>query len=244
MQLFAAAHEQRLVGGIAPDATYQFKHTLIRDAAYEALLKSRSIDAKCGVSNSNFILQSLLDGGAVKRLRYAQLGCFVLSLQIKRILAGVGLVLFSVTQTWGLTVKSNEPPADTLIVLQRGACEHRCAVYAVIIFADGSAIIDRQHYVRRRTLTKTTIGLDSLDELLKEAGAIHFFSMRDRYVSDPPNGCEVAQSDAPTTILSVSSGGQSKTVIHNRGCIGHDSEELTHFEDRIDKAVDAPGWTK
>jgi predicted ATPase/class 3 adenylate cyclase len=29
------------VRGIAPEATYQFKHTLIRDAAYEALLKSR-----------------------------------------------------------------------------------------------------------------------------------------------------------------------------------------------------------
>ena len=27
--------------GIAPEATYQFKHALIRDAAYEALLKSR-----------------------------------------------------------------------------------------------------------------------------------------------------------------------------------------------------------
>jgi predicted ATPase len=27
--------------GIPPDATYQFKHALIRDAAYEALLKSR-----------------------------------------------------------------------------------------------------------------------------------------------------------------------------------------------------------
>src|SRR5712671_597906 len=29
------------VRGLAPDATYQFKHALIRDAAYEALLKSR-----------------------------------------------------------------------------------------------------------------------------------------------------------------------------------------------------------
>src|SRR5262249_58772596 len=27
--------------GIAPEATYQFKHALTRDAAYEALLKSR-----------------------------------------------------------------------------------------------------------------------------------------------------------------------------------------------------------
>src|SRR5215472_2224022 len=29
------------VRGIAPNATYQFKHALIHDAAYEALLKSR-----------------------------------------------------------------------------------------------------------------------------------------------------------------------------------------------------------
>jgi predicted ATPase len=32
------------VRGIAPDATYQFKHALIRDAAYEALLRSRRKD--------------------------------------------------------------------------------------------------------------------------------------------------------------------------------------------------------
>ena len=30
--------------GIAPEATYLFKHALIRDAAYEALLKSRRKD--------------------------------------------------------------------------------------------------------------------------------------------------------------------------------------------------------
>ena len=32
------------VRGIPPDATYQFKHALIRDAAYEALLRSRRKD--------------------------------------------------------------------------------------------------------------------------------------------------------------------------------------------------------
>src|SRR6266853_667481 len=32
------------VRGIAPEATYLFKHALIRDAAYEALLKSRRKD--------------------------------------------------------------------------------------------------------------------------------------------------------------------------------------------------------
>jgi class 3 adenylate cyclase len=37
----AASSELIYVRGIAPDAVYQFKHALIRDAAYEALLKSR-----------------------------------------------------------------------------------------------------------------------------------------------------------------------------------------------------------
>jgi predicted ATPase len=34
--------DAELLYGIAPEASYQFKHALIRDAAYEALLKSRS----------------------------------------------------------------------------------------------------------------------------------------------------------------------------------------------------------
>src|SRR5204863_5753234 len=33
--------EMLYLRGIVPDATYQFKHALIRDAAYEALLKTR-----------------------------------------------------------------------------------------------------------------------------------------------------------------------------------------------------------
>ena len=40
------------VRGIAPDATYQFKHALIRDAAYEALLKSRRRDLHRSVART------------------------------------------------------------------------------------------------------------------------------------------------------------------------------------------------
>jgi len=40
------------VRGLAPDATYQFKHALIRDAAYEALLKSRRKDLHLNVART------------------------------------------------------------------------------------------------------------------------------------------------------------------------------------------------
>jgi class 3 adenylate cyclase/tetratricopeptide (TPR) repeat protein len=46
------------VRGIAPEATYQFKHALIRDAAYEALLKSRRKELHLIVArtiNDNFL---------------------------------------------------------------------------------------------------------------------------------------------------------------------------------------------
>jgi predicted ATPase/class 3 adenylate cyclase len=39
------------VRGIAPDATYQFKHALIRDAAYEALLKTRRRELHRRIAN-------------------------------------------------------------------------------------------------------------------------------------------------------------------------------------------------
>ena len=42
--LTATDAELVYVRGIAPDATYQFKHALVRDAAYEALLKARRRD--------------------------------------------------------------------------------------------------------------------------------------------------------------------------------------------------------
>jgi tetratricopeptide (TPR) repeat protein len=40
------------VRGIAPEATYQFKHALIRDAAYEALLKSRRKELHLSVAHT------------------------------------------------------------------------------------------------------------------------------------------------------------------------------------------------
>src|ERR1700692_5140196 len=40
------------VRGIAPEATYQFKHALIRDAAYEALLRTRRKDLHLSVART------------------------------------------------------------------------------------------------------------------------------------------------------------------------------------------------
>ena len=56
------------VRGIAPEATYQFKHALIRDAAYEALLKSRRRNC-IGWSRTRSMRSSRSSGGASRSAR-------------------------------------------------------------------------------------------------------------------------------------------------------------------------------
>ena len=141
-------------------------------------------------------------------------------------------------------LKTDELPADTLIALQRGACEHRCAVYKVIIFADGSVIFDGRSYVRRAAVIRANISLEAVRKVLNEAAAIRFFDLKRRYAPGEASGCDLVQSDAPTAIISVSSAGKSNTVVHYHGCAGADSNRLMQFEAEIDAAVNVSRWVK
>jgi len=47
-----AEAELLYVHGIAPDSSYQFKHAMIRDAAYQALLKSQRMELHCRVART------------------------------------------------------------------------------------------------------------------------------------------------------------------------------------------------
>ncbi len=164
---------------------------------------------------------------------------------LARIAAGAILLFASTVGGWAAeTIKTDQLPGDTLIVLRRGACEHRCAVYNVIIFADGSAIFDGRHYVRRASLIKTKIPLEELGRLLGEAAALGFFEMPARYEPNAGAGCSSSKSDAPVAILSISTGGKSHTVVHYLGCEGSESERLARFEEQIDRAVNAAQWVR
>ena len=161
------------------------------------------------------------------------------------IAACTSLLIGSAVQTSSApALKTNELPADTLIVLQRGACEHRCAVYKVIIFADGSVIFEGRSYVRRSGLVRSNISLEVVRQLLDEAAAMRFFDLKERFGDGSATGCDSSRSDAPTAIVSVGSAGTSKTVVHDLRCVGAESERLRQFEEKIDKAVNAARWIK
>jgi len=141
-------------------------------------------------------------------------------------------------------VKTNESAPDTLITLQRGACEHRCAVYRLVIFADGTVIYEGQYFVRRAGLIKSGISPEVLAKLVKDLDAGGFFQLETNYGYGNSGHCDSMESDGPLAILSVSNQGRSKTVLHSHRCVGAVPNRLTELEDKVDRAVGTVKWIK
>jgi hypothetical protein len=154
------------------------------------------------------------------------------------------LTLATAASSFGQTVKGSEPSADTLIVLQRGACEQRCAVYRLAIFADGSVIYQGRHFVRQSGLIKSVIPVEVLNNLINDFEAGGFFQLEDNYGYADKDHCQSMDSGEPTAILTFSNQGRSKTVVHNHGCVGRGTKQLTELEDKVDHAVGAVKWIK
>ena len=148
------------------------------------------------------------------------------------------------TLSFSQPVKTTEPAPDTLITLQRGACEQRCAVYRLTIFADGSVIYEGQHFVRRNGLIKAGISPEVLAKLITDLETGGFFQLEANYGYGNTTHCTSIDSDGPAAILSVSNQGRSKTVLHNHRCVGPDAKRLTELEDKIDRAVGTVKWIK
>jgi len=135
-------------------------------------------------------------------------------------------------------------PPDTLIVLDRGACEQRCAVYRLTIFADGTVIYDGRYFVRRPGLARSLISPRALARLVADLDAGGFFAMENNYGYRNQDHCDAFEAGEPTAILTVSSGGRSKTILHSHGCSGKASSRLTDLEDKVDRAVGSAKWIK
>jgi hypothetical protein len=140
--------------------------------------------------------------------------------------------------------KPSNPSPDTLIVLDRGACEHRCAVYRIVIFADGSLIYEGRYFVRHPGLVQSSITPEALAALIDDLDSGGFFQLENNYGYGNKDHCESLEPLEPAAMLSVSTNGRAKTVLHNHGCAGAASKHLTELEDKVDRAVGAAKWIK
>jgi hypothetical protein len=154
------------------------------------------------------------------------------------------LAFTSAILSFGQTVKTRESAPDTLITLQRGACEKRCAVYRLVIFADGTVIYEGQYFVRQTGLIKSSISPEVLAKLIGDLETGGFFQLESNYGYGKTDGCDSIDTDGPLAILSVSNQGRSKTVLHHHRCVGPVPNRVTELEDKIDRAVGAVKWIK
>jgi uncharacterized protein DUF6438 len=177
-------------------------------------------------------------------MAHAKLGGVEVSSRMFKVGILLVLTLATAASSFGQTVKGSEPSADTLIVLQRGACEQRCAVYRVAIFADGTLIYQGRHFVRQSGLIKSVIPVEVLNNLIHDFEAAGFFQLEDNYGYASKEHCESIDAGEPTAILTFSNQGRSKTVLHNHGCVGRGTKQLTELEDKVDHAVGTIKWIK
>jgi hypothetical protein len=154
------------------------------------------------------------------------------------------VALTHATLSFAQTAKPTEPAPDTLITLQRFACENRCAVYRLVIFADGSVIWEGRSFVKQRGLIRSGISPEVLTKLIADLEAGGFFELQNNYGYGTDSGCASIDPDGPAAILSVSNRGRSKTVLHHHRCIGPEPDRVTKLEDAVDRAVGTVKWIK
>lgn len=153
------------------------------------------------------------------------------------------LLFANAALSFGQRVIYKETAPDTLITLQRDACEDLCAVYRLVIFADGTVIYEGRYHVRRLGLIKSGISLEALTKLISDLEAGGFFQLKDNYGYGNTDNCD-SVGEGPAAILSFSNQGRSKTVLHSHGCVGAVPNRVTELEDKVDRAVGTVKWIK
>lgn len=156
-------------------------------------------------------------------------------------LCGIGLLsLLSISTN---AMSQDVIPLDTTIILQSGNCEMGCPVYRIVIFADGDVLFQGRSRVRKTGAALTHISGDQLDQILEKFKQIDYAHVENIYGLHGA-GCAKTLHDEPIVLLSLSTGGFSKTVTHYRGCVSDVSKNLSMLEDSIVKLSETAEWAK
>ena len=130
-------------------------------------------------------------------------------------------------------------PADALIQLQRTSCYGPCPIYTVSIDARGVVTYVGEKFVR--VVGRQTARIDPMivAKLLARAESIRFFDLRNAYRTiENPDGSTSTVTDLPTTIVTVTANGRTKTVEDYVAA----PDALKEFEREIDEAAGTKRW--
>jgi hypothetical protein len=155
----------------------------------------------------------------------------------------LALIAHATTGVAALGAARPQPAIDTVISLERGPCERRCAVYRVTLYGDGRAVYIGQHFVRKTGTVKARVKPAAIHQIVQQFEVLNFFELKDVYGAAAED-CIERHDDAPPAELTLTIQGRTKTVRHSVGCLGPITSRLTELAAAIDHLVGTRLWVK
>ena len=137
---------------------------------------------------------------------------------------------------------SGEPAAeqetDAVITLERTVCFGFCPVYMLTIYSDGRVEFNGQQNVKITGKQISQLTPEQVKELLDLFEKANYFELEDEYTAPV--------TDLPSTITSLTLGGQYKSIRNYGGCLDGSPvpapSALCELETRIDEVANTTQW--
>lgn len=153
----------------------------------------------------------------------------------------ITLVISIVLVSCALTAPLPTPTPDyssLIITLERTPCFGTCPAYKLTVYGDGRVVYEGSMFVAVDGQQTATISPNDVRELVAAMENAKFFSLKDDY--------SAPATDLPSTITTVTLGGQSKTINHYGVCgysdIDTAPKELCDLESKIDEITNSAQW--
>lgn len=134
---------------------------------------------------------------------------------------------------------SQAVPDDFVIKLERTSCFGACPVYSVSVDAKGAVTYEGKKFVRVEGRQTDRIAVSRVAELAATVDRIRFFELDNqyRYIRNA-DGTTTSVTDLPTTLVTVTRGGQTKQIEDYIGA----PESLHQLEKEVDEAARTKRW--
>ena len=154
-----------------------------------------------------------------------------------RIAAAVACLLLLTVADGKIRAEGDWAAPDTVITMLRGGCERRCPVYLVVIFADGTVIVQGEHYLRKPVLAKSEIRSADVRRLVERFKALDYFRLPDAFGYKGTGCTSFGNYDGPVVTTTIVTKGAGKSLQHHHGSLGAIPDQLTALEGEIDETA-------
>lgn len=149
---------------------------------------------------------------------------------MKMLAALIAMVAFAACAPVDAPAQEN----DAMITMSRTACYGTCPIYSVSISGDGEVVYNGRGFVHAVGERRAQIPAADVSALLRRFDEIGFMQLQDEY--------RARITDHPSTIVTLTRGGQSKRVVDYAGTRAGMPEAVRELQAEIDRVARTDQW--